>query len=196
MPKYLIIDTETSGLDKHKHELLSLGAMVLIDGVVTESIEIKVEPRKISNADPEALKVNGYSEYRWKNALPAKQAGFIIQQLFLRHTDAILVGHNVQFDIGFLYEFGKSVNTKFQLPTPYIDTRDICRVALAPFGCQSMSLDNICLFLGWKRRKAHTALSDCEDCVRIIQNLCPPKASFIFRLHTMQLIRTVKGILS
>ena len=63
--KYIVIDTETTGLDPKRHELLSLGAIVMIDGIVTERIEVKIKPRNIDQADQEALRVNGYTPYRW-----------------------------------------------------------------------------------------------------------------------------------
>ena len=194
--KYLVIDTETTGLDPRAHELLSLGAIVMIDGVIVESVHVKIKPRNIDNADPQALQVNGYTPYRWKNAIDGEYAVSIIKHFFLSHQDAVLVGHNVGFDIRFLQAFADEFNNKFMIPTPYIDTRDVCRVNLAPYGLQSMSLDNICEFLGWKRRKAHTALSDCEDCIKILRCMCPPSPKFIAYIKTRALIARVKGLFS
>tara|TARA_R100001163_G_C5057618_1_gene194132 strand:+ start:843 stop:1430 length:588 start_codon:yes stop_codon:yes gene_type:complete len=193
--KYLIIDTETTGLDHESHELLSLGAIVLIDGVVVESIEVKIRPSNIDSADPRALEVNGYSAYRWRHAIDGLSACTVIKHLFLCHQDSILVGHNVQFDIKFLKAFANRFQETFLFPTPYLDTRDICRASLTAYGCESMSLDNICKFLGWKRRKAHTALSDCEDCAKIINSLCPPSPKFILRLKMRKYIHQIKGLL-
>lgn len=194
--KYLVIDTETTGLDPRQHELLSLGAIVMIDGVVTQSIEVKIKPRNIDQADQKALEVNGYTPYRWKYAIEGEHAASIIKHFFLAHQDAVLVGHNVGFDIRFLNAFADQFYTHFQIPTPYIDTRDVCRVNLAPYGLASMSLDNICAFLGWKRRKAHTALSDCEDCIKILRCMCPPTTRFIAYLHLRGAIARLKGLLS
>tara|TARA_Y100000114_G_scaffold130285_1_gene128052 strand:+ start:290 stop:925 length:636 start_codon:yes stop_codon:yes gene_type:complete len=194
--KYIVIDTETTGLDPQRHELLSLGAIVMIDGVITERIEIKIKPRNIDQADAEALRINGYSPYRWKHAIEGEHAVTIIKHLFLAHLDGILVGHNVNFDIKFLRAFADEFYQEFTFPVPYIDTRDVCRVNLAPYGCASMSLDNICLFLGWKRRKAHTALSDCEDCIKILRCMVPPSPKFIMYVKLRGVIASVKGLLS
>jgi len=194
--KYVVIDTETTGLDHKEHELLSLGAIVMIDNVITERIEVKITPRKIDQADPQALRINGYTPYRWKHSIDGKYACNIIKHFLLSHQDGILVGHNVNFDIRFLKAFASEYNEQFRIPTPYIDTRDVCRVNLAPYGCSSMSLDNICAFLGWKRRKAHTALSDCEDCIKILRCMCPPSPKFIAYLHIRGAIARLKGLLS
>ena len=194
--KYLVIDTETTGLDNQAHELISLGAIVMIDNVIVQTIEIKVKPQRLQNADPKAMQVNGYSEYKWRKAIDPQLAANQIYAFFLNHQDATLVGHNVQFDIGFLKAFCSDHHINIKIPTPYLDTRDICRATLAPFGLDSMSLDNICAFLGWQRRKAHTALSDCEDCIKILRCLAPPSIRFMLRLHTMKKIREIKGLLS
>ena len=194
--KYIVIDTETTGLDPKRHELLSLGAIVMIDGVITEQIEIKIKPKNIDSANTEALQINGYTEYRWKNAIEGEHAVTIIKHLFLCHLDALLVGHNVNFDIKFLKAFADEYYEEITFPSRYIDTRDVCRANLAPYGCSSMSLDNICLFLGWKRRKAHTALSDCEDCIKILRCMVPPSPKFIMYVKLRGVIASVKGLLS
>lgn len=193
--KYVVIDTETTGLDHRQHEMLSLGAIVMIDNIITETIEIKIKPRNIQNAEIKALQINGYSEYRWKNALNADQAIRMIHAFMLRHQDGILVGHNVQFDINFIKSLGNEFKIDIPISTPYIDTRDVCRVNLAPYGCSSMSLDNICEFLGWERRKAHTALSDCEDCIKIIRCMCPPDPKFLARLKFRRFMKDFRGLI-
>ena len=199
--KYVIIDTETTGLDSLKHELLSIGAIVYIDDRITETLELKILPERLENADPKALEINGYSKYKWKDALQGSKAFWEVWLPFiLRHRNGIFVAHNMQFDRKFIMQFSmKYYNEdldKIDIPAGYIDTRDLARSTLAPLGCKSMSLDNICEFLGWERRASHTALSDCEDCLRLIQNLSPPKINFILkikaRLKIKKLIRFIQ----
>lgn len=201
--KYVVIDTETTGLDYYKHEVIAFGGIVMIDGVITERFEVYCHPE--AKADPKALEVNGYSSKSrlWRNAV-SREAAIVTITYFLRsHLDGILVGHNVNFDIQFLKAFAekeskrnKTEPIEIVFPMPYLDTRDIARATLAPYGLDSMSLDNICLFLGWKRRRAHTALSDCEDCIRLLRALVPPSPAFLLRLKTLKTIRAIKGLLS
>ena len=198
MRKYIVIDTETTGLDPKKHEMLSLGAIVMIDGVITETMDIKIRA-DISKADNKALEVNGYSERRWKYAVSSFRGFCLIRDFFYRHQDGVLVGHNVQFDIKFL----RALSARWQsddnglilMPYPYIDTMDLARAALVPYGLKSVSLDNICEFLGWKRRAAHTALSDCEDCIRLLRALCPASIRFTVALRARLKIKEFRGLL-
>ena len=182
--KYLIIDTETTGLDPTKHEMLGFGAIVLYDHRVIESYEIWILPDNIETADEKALKINGYDPDKWRNrAVSQAKAADRIAYFMGRHTDATLVGHNVNFDIKFLRALSNKHSKEIPIRYPYLDTRDACRAAFAPLGLQSMSLDNICAWLNWERRKAHTALSDCEDCAKLIRVLCPPDLRFFSRLY-------------
>ena len=197
MRKYIVIDTETTGLDPKKHEMLSLGAIVMIDGVITETMDIKIRA-DISKADSKALEVNGYSERRWKYAVSSFRGFCLIRDFFYRHQDGVLVGHNVQFDIKFL----RALSARWQsddnglilMPYPYIDTMDLARASLAPYGLQSVSLDKICEFLGWERRAAHTALSDCEDCIKLLRALCPASIRFTVALRTRLKIKEFRGL--
>lgn len=202
--KYVVIDTETTGLDYKQNEVIAFGGIVLIDGVVTDTLEVYCHPERPERCSPKALEVNGYSKSarEWRNAVRREDAILQIIYFLRSHLDGTLVGHNVQFDIQFLTRFAEAENRKgtgrsftIAFPKPYLDTRDIARAALAPYGLESMSLDNICLFLGWRRRKAHTALSDCEDCIRLLRALVPPSPSFLLRLKVMKTIRHLKGVL-
>jgi DNA polymerase III epsilon subunit-like protein len=194
--KYVVIDTETTGLDPKTHEMLSIGAIVMIDNVITETIQIKIRA-DISKADPEALRVNGYSDRRWKYAVSSFRAFCQIRDFFYKHQDGILVGHNVQFDIKFVralsYRWQSDDNGMILIPYPYMDTMDLARSALVPYGLKSVSLDNICEFLGWERRDAHSALSDCEDCIKLLRALCPASIRFTMGLRAKLKIRQLRG---
>lgn len=195
MQKYIIIDTETTGLDVMKHELLSIAAITYVDGQIVETLELKIKPEHIESADPDALKVNGYSIYEWRHALSSRMAFMEVWRPFiLKNKDAIFVAHNMQFDRKFIHHWVSKHTEEpdcFFIPNKYIDTRDLARVILAPMGCQSMSLDNICEFLGWERRQAHTALSDCEDCLKLLQNFSPPKISSILKIKARLKIKSM-----
>ena len=193
--KYIIIDTETTGLDPDKHEMIAFGAIVMIDHIITETIEIKWHPIRPDNASEEALAINGYSNYNWRDAISVQEAAQIIRRFMHNHLDGICVGHNLYFDRKFISSFANEHDIVIKLASPYLDTRDLCRSVLMPYGLQSMRLDDICEFLGWKRRRAHSALSDCEDCAKLMQALAPPTFKFIMRLKIQQNIRRIRSLL-
>lgn len=105
--KLLSVDTETGGLDPNVQSILSLGAAVLEDGVVTDTINIWIAESEIV-AEPTALKVNGL-DVAWlkENGVGALQAVNMLED-FLRRNNMLLtqpvtlVGHNVAFDVAFI----------------------------------------------------------------------------------------------
>ena len=136
MQKYVIIDTETTGLDAEKHEIVSFGGIVLIDHKIVETIEIKIKPAHIDTADQKALEINGYSPDKWQYANTQKEGAYKIADFIERHRDKIFAGHNLQFDIKFIQALGKNQNVYMSIPAmyPYIDTRDLCRSMLSGYG--------------------------------------------------------------
>ena len=106
--KLAFIDLETTGLSPKKHEILEIG-YILAEQVpqegrgpvlrILETFDTKVAPERIGEADPTALKINGYNEEGWRGAMPLEKA---LRYLAEKTSGAIVVGHNVDFDLGFL----------------------------------------------------------------------------------------------
>jgi DNA polymerase-3 subunit epsilon len=109
MPKLLVIDTETGGLDPQRHSILSLGVVVWEDGEIRDELELPIAESRIV-ADEGALKVNqiNLDEHRLAALAPADAAERLrefAESHFGRppsNSRIPLVGHNVGFDVGFL----------------------------------------------------------------------------------------------
>lgn len=96
------IDVETTGTQPGKHELLELGAVVTAGDspyAVRDSFEVKIRPERLSDAEPEALRVNRFSEEEWRDALPSDRA---VRDFCERVSGASFWGWNVSFDRAFL----------------------------------------------------------------------------------------------
>ena len=65
--KFVFVDTETTGLDHTKHEMLEIAIVVIENGEKT-TIERKIKPTNLETAQPKALEVNGYNEEEWAEA--------------------------------------------------------------------------------------------------------------------------------
>ncbi|MBI2023947.1 3'-5' exonuclease [Candidatus Giovannonibacteria bacterium] len=95
------IDLEMTGLESSKHEIIEIGLVKTSQpGLeVIETWEIKVKPLHLGTADPEALKISGYDENAWKNAISLKE---MMNLLAPKIKGSILAGFNVSCDYAFL----------------------------------------------------------------------------------------------
>jgi DNA polymerase-3 subunit epsilon len=135
------IDTETSGLDPTVHEILEFA--VQFEGA--SPVHFKIRPRRIDKAEPKALEVNGYKPENWLDALEPEVAA---QQIAEWLKDCVIVGHNVGFDMSFIKAFLKEMNVEAKIGYHLIDTVTLAYEHLVPCGLESLSLKNVCLFLG------------------------------------------------
>jgi len=166
MARLAFIDTETTGLDPVRNEIIEI-AFKIID---TEKVETerecvrKFKIRWKDRADPKALEINGYNEEEWQNASSWGSAtcGSLIDLLH----DCVIVGHNVEFDLAFIREECKRQGVwcpRFAT----LDTKGMARFLWAD--AKSISMDNI--------RKdnpehfvlegSHRAMKDVDDCITI-----------------------------
>lgn len=147
---FVALDCETTGLNSEKDNLIELGAVkfsILTDEASFDSLfhsptripQFVEQLTGISNADLEnAPKFSG------------KQTEFAE---FCR--DAILVGHNLQFDIDFLASAGLDLSSQ-----PQLDTFQLAGLLL-PRG-EGLSLMNLAARFGVAHSEAHRALADAE----------------------------------
>jgi DNA polymerase III epsilon subunit-like protein len=162
------LDCETTGLNPGEHEVIEV-AILRSDGLTYTT---KIKPEHIATAHPKALQVNGYNEEEWKDAPRMKD---VIETLVGVLKNCVVVGHNVQFDMGFVkhateeYLGEKELR---QLPYSWVDTVTLAFEHLAPCGMLSLKLDNICSFLGVSNAGNHRALADALRCREVYNILC------------------------
>ena len=139
--KRAFVDVETTGLDPSKHEIIEF-AVVFEDG---SSSSFKLSPDRIDQADPEALKVNGYTSAAWDDSFSQEQGAKEIAKLL---DECILVGHNIKFDFSFIEELCKRHQCRLNISYHTIDTVTLAYVIMAKEGLNSLSLKSVCEFLG------------------------------------------------
>ncbi|OGZ03819.1 MAG: hypothetical protein A2648_02595 [Candidatus Lloydbacteria bacterium RIFCSPHIGHO2_01_FULL_41_20] len=172
------IDAEMTGLLVDKHEIIEIGC-VLVRPVpregkgpeleVIEEIEFKIKPKKIQDADPQALLVNGYNEADWVFAVDIKKALEILSE---KTKDAVMVGHNVSFDHAFLEKAFENNGVKNQMHYRKLDTISIAYAKLYDDGdIEKFSLRALCEKLGVENKKAHSALSDARATYEVYRKL-------------------------
>lgn len=174
----LWIDTETTGLDPERHELLELAAVRrTADRREIGRFSVRIRPTHLETAEPRALEVNGYTPEGWADAVPLAQA---LEQLValagLGDHRPTLAGHNVGFDRGFIVEaFRQCAGVVApSLDHHAVDTSVLAWPLCARGVIDSVSLAAVCTYLGISNEGAHGALRDVERAIEVYDRLVPP----------------------
>lgn len=167
------IDIETTGLDRDSAEIIELGVVIakLKDGALTvvDELDLKVAPKHIENADPVALRVNGYDEADWIFAVSIEEA---MKQFASKTEGAVFVAHNITFDYGFIETNLKRYNIENKMHFHKLDT-----IAIA-FGVlhnnddiSKLSLRALCEKYGIENKRAHSAFADAYATYELFKKL-------------------------
>ena len=119
---YVLVDIETTGLSPQKDDIIEIGAMKIENNQVVDTFNtlIKIDKKvpsyitKLTGITTEMLETNG------------KDAEEVLREFKEFAGDNIIVGHNVNFDINFIYDkCEKYLNCP--LPNDFIDTMKIAK---------------------------------------------------------------------
>ncbi len=169
------IDTETTGLDPKKHEIIQIGVVHfkisdMGDLSILNKIEYKIRPSNIFAASLEALKINGYTQEAWQNSLPFKVCFPVLEKYFA--VSDYLLGQNLIFDLKFISKHYWRYGLKIPNLPKYIDTKYLGQQLVTEGKINSCSMDNMCRHFDIKfNGRAHTALVDCERTIAVWEHL-------------------------
>ncbi len=173
----IYIDTETTGLIKYLHGIISLSYIIDDEeGNTLAKGKIEMNPLTYGAAvTREALEVNGYSLNDIRSFQPAEEAIAQFISVCSEHKDGKykVIGYNVQFDVGFIQEWFKKLNrgqygflfdyktvdpfelVKFLQHEKHIDTG------------KSQALGSACRYFGIELENAH----DSDDDIRATREM-------------------------
>lgn len=172
----VFLDTETTGLDPIENDIIEFAA-IRISGTTEYRYQVKIKMERPENAHPKALEVNGYTEEAW---VAARTLPEVLPEIVDLLKDAIVIGHNPDFDMNFIKAACKRHGIDARLPYQLIDTTTLAFEHLGPAGLTSLSLVNVCKFLGISTDGAHTAMHDVLACREVYTRLS--RAGFLKRL--------------
>lgn len=170
--KLLYFDTETTGLDPIKNDIIQIAGIIEINNVVKEEFDFKTQPHSYENVSKEALEVNGITIEQLKTYPMPQETLCKLIKLFDKYVfkynkqDKFFpIGQNIPFDVNFLFEFCKKC--KFNYLGSYLDHHKGDTMALlmalmvqGKIPVSGIKLENACKELGVELVDAHNALAD------------------------------------
>lgn len=157
--EFVVLDFETTGLDKSADRIIEIAAIRFVNGVEKEKFVSLVNPE--CRIPAEATAVNNITNIMVLSAPKEKE---IIPKLIEFLGDSLLVGHNVNFDVGFLENAAK--RSGMQVGYNYIDTLSVSRKMFA--GLENYKLGTVASAIGMNTRSLHRAEADVRVCAEII----------------------------
>ncbi len=162
---FVVFDCETTGLEPLRgDEIVQIGAIRLVRGRVLEGevFDRLVDPGR--PIPPSSTRFHGLTDADVKGAGAAAEvlpafAGFA--------RDAVLVGHNVAFDMRFLAAKERVASVRFD--NPVLDTMLVS--AMLDGEGESLSLDALCGRYGIAVRGRHSALGDARATAELMLRL-------------------------
>jgi ATP-dependent DNA helicase DinG len=159
--EFVALDLETTGLDSMTDAIIEFGAVRFRDGEVTAEYSTLINPGR--PIPPEITTLTGISNEDFlaklhKPGEPAQSAApSLAQALSAIQTfvgNAPIIGHNIGFDLSFLYPHGLFQNNLL------IDTYDLAAILMP--GATRYSLSSLARQLNIELTEAHRALNDAR----------------------------------
>jgi len=177
--KYIILDTETTGLEvKQGHRIIEIGAVLLNDRKKSEEhFHTYLNPSRL--IDEEASKVHGIMN----EDLMDKPFFEQIAEEFLEFIDgSTLVIHNAAFDVGFLNNELKLASLKYPMLEEVCEIEDSLALAKDKFPGQRNSLDALAnrFDISGYDRTFHGALLDANILADVYMSLTGGQSKFEF----------------
>lgn len=177
----IVLDVEATGVEPHKHSIVSLGAL----DISNPSNRFYMECRVWDGAHimDEALAVNGFSKEQVTDASKPSEADLTHE--FLRWSDSVeertFAGQNVSFDRDFLKEAAmRAKHTDWPFAHRTIDTHTLCYMHMIERGTQppvkhrrsALNLDAVLNYCGIPEEPSpHNALTGALCHAEVIARL-------------------------
>ena len=161
---FTVIDLETTGFDPSFDSIIEIAALRVRNGEIVDSFSTLVKP--YDEIDKFITELTGITNDMLSTAPTPKEIFPSVREFI---GEDIIVGHNVNFDINFLYDWFEIILNK-PFNNDLIDTMRIARKALPEL--PHHRLNDVSDALGIVPGGAHRAVADCQttfDCFRALE---------------------------
>lgn len=148
---YVVFDIETTGFSSSRNRIIEIGAVKVINGIITDKFSSFVNPDV-----PIPFEIEQLTGINDNMVLPYPKIDEILPQFLEFCGDSVLVAHNASFDVGFIAYNASRLNLAFD-PT-VIDTVALARLLLPKLN--RYKLDTVAKALNISLENHHRAVDD------------------------------------
>ena len=159
---FCVFDIETTGFNPDSNKIIEIGAVKVVDGLVTETFSTFINPDELL---PE--KIIKLTHIEDKDLVGQPHVDEVLIDFYKFTDGAILVGQNVQFDVGFIRAYGAPLNIYFD--NQLMDTLSLAKTYIP--GLHNYKLGTIAKHFNIVNRGAHRAIYDAWATMEVFMKM-------------------------
>ena len=160
---YVLVDIETTGLSPRTDEIIEIGAIKVKENKIIDTYNTLIKIDR--NLNPFITKLTGITD---KMLETGKETDKALEEFVNFTGNEIIMGHNVNFDINFIYDKCLSY-LDYYLSNDFVDTMRIAKHILPDI--QNYKLGTLANYFGVDYRSAHRGLEDVEITYEVYNKL-------------------------
>lgn len=168
---YVLVDIETTGFSPQNDDIIEIGAIKVKENEVIDEYQSLVKTNRSLNS--RICDLTGITNDMLKDGKEAKQA---IHEFLEFVGDDILVAHNANFDINFLYDKSNLYTNRY-LKNDFIDTMKLAKKILP--NLPNYKLGTLAEYYNIDYSNAHRGLEDVKITYEVYNKLKEEEISFI-----------------
>ena len=190
--RFVVFDTETSGLNPRMDDILSIGAVCIEDESIQLGDSLDMVIQSPAAHLPEVIAVHGITPSEVAGGVEPLQAA---EQFLGLLRDSIIVAHHAAFDMRMIERLvQKHTGHDFRLQNRFLDTAHLARRIEYPrrnpdmINPSQFSLDALCDRYDITRYDRHTSWGDALITTKLLLTLMrirrahnPPEVKYLFR---------------
>lgn len=185
--RFVVVDTETTGLNPRKDRLLSIGAVAVQGGEIRleQAFDRRILPLEPQTPQADTIAVHGILPTAVENSRPEAE---VMAQFLAFLGNGVLVAHHLKFDLAIIEQALRRAQAG-PLRNRRLDTVDLARRAQRPGGgtARNYNLDALAQQYGIPPHDRHTAAGDAYITAVLLLKL-------LSRLQTRG-VRTLRDLL-
>lgn len=160
---FVVFDIETTGLDTSYDDILEIGALKIADGKIIDTFETLIKPDCFINEF-----ITDLTGITNKMVEDAPKIDKVLPKFIDFIGNNILIGHNVNFDINFIYDKAIELNLD-PISNDFIDTLRLSRKLLPNLDHHRLS--DLADYYNINKDGSHRALKDVEITLELYNHL-------------------------